>query len=225
MNTLARKTILGFVQLIIGLGILLLAPAWTLDFWQAWVYLSVFAVSAALITAYLWKKDPMLLERRVNAGPGAEKEKSQILIQMLALIVFISIFVLTSLDHRFSWSNVPLPVVIVADVLVALGFFFVFLVFRENTFTSATIEVAPGQRVISTGPYAIVRHPMYSGALVMLSGTPIAIGSWWGLLMFFPITVVIAWRLLEEERFLSKSLAGYEEYCRKVRYRLVPFVW
>jgi protein-S-isoprenylcysteine O-methyltransferase Ste14 len=225
MNHLARKTILGFAQLIIGLGILLFAPAWTLDFWQAWVYLFVFAASAALITAYLWKKDRNLLERRVNAGPGAEKEKNQKLIQLFASLAFVGVIILPSLDHRFSGSDVPLSVVIVGDVLVALGFLIIFIVFKENTFAAATIAVAPDQKVISTGPYAIVRHPMYSGALVMLFGTPLALGSWWGLLTFIPMTFIIAWRLLDEEKFLCKSLSAYKEYLQKVQYRLVPFIW
>jgi len=211
MNNLTGKTILGFAQLITGLGFILLATAWTLDFWQAWVYLFVFAASAALITAYLWKNDPKLLERRVNAGPGAEKEKSQKRIQVSASLVFIGVMILPSLDHRFSWSHVPLSVVIAGDVFVALGFLVIFIVFKENTFTAVTIEVVPGQKVISTGPYAIVRHPMYSGALVMLLGTPLALGSWWGLLMFIPMTFVIVWRLLDEEKFLSKNLSGYKE--------------
>ncbi len=225
MNALARKTILGFAQLIIMLGVLLFAPAWTFDFWQAWVYLFVFAALAALITAYLWRKDPRLLESRVNAGPGAEKETSQKLIQVLASLAFIGILVLPSLDHRFVWSHVPLSVVIAGDVLVALGFLFVFSVLRENPFSAATIEVAADQKVISTGPYAIVRHPMYSGALVMLLGTPLALGSWWGLLMLVPMTLVIVWRLLDEERFLSKNLQGYAQYRQRVRYRLLPPVW
>jgi protein-S-isoprenylcysteine O-methyltransferase Ste14 len=225
MNTLARKTILGFVRLVVAMGASLFAPAWTLDFWQAWVYLFTFAASSALITLYLWRKDPKLLERRVNAGPGAEKEKSQKLIQLFASILFVSIIIIPSLDRRFSWSDVPFPVVIAGDVLVTLGFFVVFIVFRENTYAAGTIEVAAGQKVISTGPYAIVRHPMYSGALVMLAGTPLALGSWWGLLMFVSMALVIIVRLLKEEQFLSKSLPGYEEYCRKVRYRLAPFIW
>jgi protein-S-isoprenylcysteine O-methyltransferase Ste14 len=225
MNALATKTILGFAQLIIILGVLLFAPVWTFDFWQAWVYLFVFAASAALITAYLWRKDPRLLESRVNAGPAAEKESSQKLIQGLASLAFIGILILPSLDHRFAWSHVPLPVVIAGDVLVALGFLFVFIVLRENPFSAATIEVAADQAVIATGPYAIVRHPMYSGALVMLLGTPLALGSWWGLLMLIPMTIVIVWRLLDEERFLSKSLPDYAEYRQRVRYRLLPSVW
>lgn len=225
MSALTKKTLIGFVQLIGALGILLFAPAGTLNFWQAWVYLFVFAVSTSLITVYLWKKDPKLLERRVNAGPGAEKEKSQKLIQLFASLAFLGVLILPSLDHHFSWSDVPFPIVIAGDVLVALGFLIIFIVFRENPFTAATIEVALDQEVISTGLYGIIRHPMYAGALVMLFGTPLALGSWWGLLMFIPITLVIVCRLLAEERFLVNNLPGYPAYCRKVRYRLVPFVF
>lgn len=225
MSHLAKRTVLGFTQLITVMGILLFAPAWTFGYWQAWVYLSVFAASSALITVYLWEKDPKLLERRLNAGPRAEKDKVQKLIQLFASFAFIGAMILPSLDHRFLWSAVPLPVMIAGDVLVALGFLFVFLVFKENTFTAATIEVVSDQRVISTGPYAIVRHPMYSGALVMLLGTPLGLGSWWGLLMFVLMGFTIAWRALDEERFLLTNLRGYEEYCQMVRHRLVPFVW
>jgi protein-S-isoprenylcysteine O-methyltransferase Ste14 len=225
VDNIATKTVRGFALLIVALGLVLFSPAWTLDYWQAWLYLFVFAASSALITAYLWKKDRKLLERRIDAGPAAEKEKSQQWIQLLASFVFLGAMVLPSLDHRFSWSAVPLPVVIVGNVLTALGFLIVFLVFKENTFTAATVVVAPGQKVVSTGPYAVVRHPMYSGALVMFLGTPLALGSWWGLIMFVPMIFTIAWRTRDEERFLFKNLRGYREYCQIVRYRLVPFVW
>jgi len=225
VSTLARRTLLGFAQLIVALGIALFAPAWTLEFWQAWIYLVVFFASSALITVDLWQKDPKLLERRVNAGPAAEKQRTQQLIQLIAAIAFIGILVVPSVDHRFGWSTVPVVVVIVGDVLVATGFFIVFLVFRENSYTAATIEVAADQRVISTGPYAVVRHPMYAGALLLLFGTPLALGSWWGLLMFVAMTAVIGLRLLDEERFLVQKLPGYTEYCQDVRYRLIPFIW
>jgi protein-S-isoprenylcysteine O-methyltransferase Ste14 len=225
MNNLAIKTILGFAQLILMLGLFLFAPIWTFDFWQGWVYLSVFATSSALITIFLWKKDPKLLERRVNAGPTAEKEKTQKVIQVFASLAFIGLMILPSLDHRFSWSDVPVAIVTIGDGLVALGFYIVFMVFKENTFTAATIEIAPGQTVISTGPYAIVRHPMYVGGLIMLYGTPLALGSWWALLMDIPMTVVIVWRLLDEEHFLANNLSGYDKYCQNVRYRLIPSLW
>ena len=225
MNNLAKRTVVGFTQLIATLGISLLAPAWTREYWQAWVYLCVFAASAAIITIYLWKNDRKLLGRRIEAGPGAEKENSQKLLQLLASFVFVGAMILPSLDHRFRWSTVPLTMVITGDLLVALGFFIVFLVFKENTFTVATIVVSPDHAVVSTGPYAVVRHPMYSGALVMLLGTPLALGSWWGLLMFVPMVFIIARRACDEEQFLLKYLSGYEAYRRAVGYRLVPFVW
>ncbi len=222
---LKRKTLFGFVQLIVMLGLFLFAPAWSFNFWQAWVYLIIFVVSTAVITIYLWKKDPKLLERRVKAGPEAEKEKTQKIIQLFASICFFALLVIPAFDHRSRWSNVPLYIVIVGDVLVALGFFLVFLVFKENTFAAATIEVFPDQKVITTGPYSMVRHPMYTGGLIMLSGTPLALGSWWGLLILVPLTLIIVWRLLDEEKFLYKNLPGYKEYCQKTRYRLIPLIW
>jgi protein-S-isoprenylcysteine O-methyltransferase Ste14 len=135
------------------------------------------------------------------------------------------IFVLSAIDHRFSWSVVPLFLVVAGDVLVALGLLIVFWVFKENSFASATIEVGMEQTLVSTGPYALVRHPMYFGAFIMLTGVPLALGSWWGLLTVIPIMVIIVWRLLNEEIFLEKELPGYSAYRKKVRYRLLPLIW
>ncbi len=225
MDGLAGRTLLGFAQLVAFMAAALFGPAWTFDYWQGWAYVGVFAGSSALITAYLWKHDRQLLERRVKGGPAAENQPRQQLIQVCASLAFIGILVLPSLDRRFAWSHVPVAVAVAGDVLVALGFFAVFLVFKENTFTAATIEVAADQRVIDTGPYRIVRHPMYAGALVMLFGTPLALGSGWGEAFFIALALVIVWRLLDEEKFLSKNLPGYERYCAKVRYRLIPFVF
>src|SRR5271170_311857 len=143
MSSVAVKSIRGFLQLVAFLGVVLFAPAWTINYWQAWVYLTVFAGASACITAYLWKHDPQLLERRVNAGPAAEKEKTQKWIQALASLAFFGEIVLPSLDHRFRWSHVPAAFTLAGDILVLLGFFVVFLVFKENTFTSATIQVDP----------------------------------------------------------------------------------
>jgi protein-S-isoprenylcysteine O-methyltransferase Ste14 len=205
--------------------VLIFLPGWTLNYWQAWLFLFVFFASSLAITLYLMKADPELLERRVHGGSAAEKERSQKVIQRFAAMAFIATMVFPALDHRFRWSNVPLIGVLAGDLLVALGFFVVFLAFKENTFTSGIIEVAPEQKVISTGPYAIVRHPMYAGALVLLLGAPLALGSWWGLLTIVPMTIVLVWRLLDEERFLASNLAGYTGYQDKVRYRLAPLIW
>jgi protein-S-isoprenylcysteine O-methyltransferase Ste14 len=225
VNNLARKSIIGFTQLVVALGLALFVSAGTLEYAQAWVYLLIFVGSAGLISVYLWRKDPALLERRVSAGPTAERETSQKIIQSIAAIAFVATLVVPGLDRRFGWSRVPIPVSIVGDVLEAVGFFVVFLVFRENSFASAAIEVAAEQKLIATGPYAVVRHPMYSGALLMLFGTPIALGSWWGLLVCIPMAMTIVWRLIDEEAYLSKNLPGYPEYRRQVRYRLIPLVW
>lgn len=225
MEDLKKKALAGLLQLFIALAAFIFLPAWTLDYWQAWIFLAVFFACVLAITIYLVKNDPKLLERRVNAGPGAEKEKSQKTIQALAMMAFVAVMVFPALDHRFGWSAVPPYVCALGDILVALGLFFVFLVFRENTFTSGIIEVGSEQKVITTGPYARVRHPMYSGALVMLFGVPLALGSWWGLLTIIPMKLAIVWRLLDEEKFLARNLAGYSEYQSKVRYRLLPFIW
>ncbi len=225
MTELNKQAFGGLARFLITLAGLLFLPAWTLDYWQAWVFLAVFFTPALAITLYVMKNDPKLLERRMHAGPGAEKEKSQKIIQALATIAFIGTLVFPSIDHRFAWSAVPPYVAIAGDVLVAVGFLIVFFVFRENTFASATIEIAFGQRVVSTGPYALVRHPMYIAGLIIFLGAPLALGSWWGLLVMPPITLVIIWRLLDEEELLARSLPGYSEYRNKVKYRLVPLIW
>jgi len=193
-------------------------------FWQAWVYLFVTAAASAAIVAYLQRKDPTLLRRRTR-GPGAEKNAGQNLLQLLAMLVFSGTLVLSWFDHRSSWSHVPVFVEIAGYALVVFGFLIYFVVFRENTFAGATVEVVSDQKVITTGPYASVRHPMYCGLLVLLFGTPLALGSWWGLLMVVPMALVVAFRIRYEEAFLTENLDGYAEYCRKLRYRVIPFIW
>ena len=225
MKNLNTKAFGGLFFLIFIITASLFLPAWTFNYWQAWGFLVVFFASVFAITLYLMKKDPRLLERRVNAGPIAEKEIRQKIIQSIAGVAFIAIFVISSIDHRLVWSMVPTGVIIVGDILTLLGLLTVFFVFKENTFTSGIIEVANEQKVISSGPYALVRHPMYVGGLVMLLGVPFALGSYWGLLATIPIYIVIVWRLLDEEKFLAKNLAGYLEYKKKVTYRLIPFFW
>ncbi len=220
-----RKAFLGLISLSCILGLILFISAGTLYFWQAWVYLILFSGSSVMITLFLINNDMELLKRRLNAGVAAEKKMSQKIIQSFASFAFIAILIIPGLDHRFSWSNVPVILIVVAEFIVVLGFYIVFRVFRENSYTSATIEIAENQRVISTGPYSVVRHPMYSGALLMLLFTPPALGSYWGLIGFILIFIVIVLRLLDEEKFLSVNLKGYEEYCQRTRFRLIPFIW
>ncbi len=225
MSNLFIKTFLGFAFLMLVMAVALFLPAGSLGFWQAWVYLAVFAGCTILITAYLMRNDQDLLARRVRGGPTAETQKSQQVIQSLASLFFIALFIVPGLDFRFHWSSVPPAVSWVADGFVALGFYIVFLVFRENSYTSATIEVSGEQKVISSGPYAVVRHPMYAGAFLLLLATPLALGSWVSIPLPIPVILVIIVRLLDEEKFLSANLSGYEAYRQKVRYRLVPYVW
>lgn len=225
MNNLNKKAFGGLIFFILVVAALLFIPVWTFNYWRAWVFLVVLSISVFTITLYLAKNDPKLLERRVTAGSMAEKENSQKIIQFVAQIAFILIFVISAIDHRFAWSNVSTYLSIFGDFLVVLGLLIVFFVFKENTFTSAIIEVASKQKVISSGPYARVRHPMYTGAFIMLVGVPLALGSLLGELAVFFISLVIIWRLLDEERYLEKHLSGYKENKRKVKYRLVPYIW
>jgi protein-S-isoprenylcysteine O-methyltransferase Ste14 len=225
MNQLNIKAFAGILQLFFILGLSIFLPAWTLDYWQAWIVVVVFFACTLAVTVYLMKNDPKLLERRVSAGVGAEQERSQNIIQAFAAVAFIALFVVSALDHRFGWSTVPPYLVALGDILIVLGFYLVFLVFKENSFASGTIEVGADQCVISTGPYALVRHPMYIGALVMLVGVPLALGSLWGLVAIVPMTLVLIARLLDEEKFLTRNLAGYSEYQSKVRCRLLPLIW
>ena len=224
-KNLRARAWLALVVLAVVMGLLLFVPAGTVRYWQAWVYLSIFTGASFLTTLYLMRKDQALLDRRMSAGPTAEKRPTQKFIMLCTSIGFIALLVVPAFDHRFGWSTVPLSVVVTGDLLVAIGFYFIFLVYRENTFTSATIEVVENQKVISTGPYAIVHHPMYASASLYLLGTPLALGSYWGLVPIAAMMPFLIWRLLDEERFLAGNLPGYTEYQKQVRYRLVPFVW
>jgi protein-S-isoprenylcysteine O-methyltransferase Ste14 len=220
LNNRAFGRLLG---LLIGLAVLLFVPAWTLDYWQAWVFLAVFALSLVVLTFCLMKLNPQLLERRLNSG--SETRTKQKIIHFLVSKSLIVAAVLPAIDHRFGWSVVPPYVVAVGDALVALGCVLVCLVFKENAFASANIEVRTEQKTVTTGPYAVVRHPMYLGWLVTFFGIPLGLGSWWALFTVVPLTLVIAWRLLDEEVFLAKNMPDYAAYQRKVRYRLAPFIW
>jgi protein-S-isoprenylcysteine O-methyltransferase Ste14 len=217
MTSLNTRAWLSLVALAIVMALLLFVPAGTIRFWHAWVYLGLFFGLSAVITRDLMRRDPALLARRMKGGPTAERRPQQRIIMLAVSIGFI--------DVRFRWSAVPLGVVLLGDALFVVGFGFICLVYRENTYTSATIEVAPHQRVISTGPYAVVRHPMYASALLYLIGTPLALGSYVGFLPLALMLPFLLWRLLDEEHVLAHELPGYTDYQARVRYRLVPHVW
>jgi protein-S-isoprenylcysteine O-methyltransferase Ste14 len=225
MKNLNARAWLALAVLAVVMGLLLFVPAGTVHYWQAWAYLLIFTGASILITLYFMRKDPALLERRMSGGPTAEKQPTQKVIMLCTSIGFIALLVVPGFDHRFGWSTVPLGGVVAGDVLVAIGFYLIFLVYRENTFTSATIKIAENHKVISTGPYAIVRHPMYASGSLYLLGTPLALDSYWGFVPVAAMMPFLIWRLYDEERFLARNLPGYTEYQKRVRHRLVPFVW
>src|SRR4029079_11801414 len=225
MNKLIPSAVGTFLLGAIVLGVLLFLPAWTLDYWQAWVFIVVFMTSVNAIGVYLSLKDPALLERRKKGGPAAERNVAQKIIISIAITSFLALFIFCGFDHRFGWSPVPAYVSLAGDALVALGLLIDLIVFRENSFGGSTVETFEGQKVISTGPYALVRHPMYVGVLVMIIGVPLALGSWWGLAVVALIMPVLIWRILDEERLLKHDLPGYTEYTHQVQYRLVPYLW
>ena len=225
MNVLYLKAIGGLAILFLVMASLLFLPARTFAYWQAWVFLAVYFFASIAISLYLITSDPALLARRMSGGPFAEKEPAQRVIMSITSLAFVGLLVLPAIDHRLRWSELSPGAALAGDVLVLLGWLGIFFVFRENSFSSATIELASDQRVISTGPYAWMRHPMYAAALVMLLGIPIALGSSWGVLIVVAMLPVLIWRLLDEERFLVTNLPGYAEYQRRVRYRLLPPIW
>jgi protein-S-isoprenylcysteine O-methyltransferase Ste14 len=185
----------------------------------------LFGACCLVLTLYFLRRDPSLVERRMNVGPVAERERKQKVIQSFAAVLVCALFVVSALDHRFGWPSLTWPVVLVGDAFVLLGFYAFFRTFRENSFASSIIEVGSDQRVIDTGPYAWVRHPMYAGALLLFFATPPALDSWWGFVPAALLAAVIVWRLLDEEAYLARNLPGYDDYRRKVRWRLVPGVW
>lgn len=225
MSDLGKRALAGLTRFQIALAVMLFLPAWSLTYWQGWLYWVLFGASCLVITLYFLRHEPSLIERRMRGGPRAEKEPRQKLIQTFAVLLMAAIFVLSALDYRFGWSRVSPPAVLIADAFMLLGFFGMFLAFRDNAFAAAIVQVDSGQTVIDTGTYAIVRHPMYVGAIILFLATPPALGSWWGEIPVVLLIGMIAWRLTDEEAYLARNLPGYEAYMRKVPARLVPGVW
>lgn len=225
MKSLIYKSIAGLFFLFVVLGLALFLPAQTIYYLQAWIYLIIFAILAIIITIYLFINDKSLLERRVKQTPINETRLSQKIIQSLASVFFCLMFILSGFDYRFKWSKVPIYLSIIAEFFIVLGFLIIFWTFKENSFTSGVIEVDKDQKVISTGLYGIIRHPMYLGGLLVVIFSPFALGSYWAIFCIVPLTIVIITRILDEEKYLSETLTDYSEYNKKVRYRLIPFIW
>ena len=222
---MSGRLLISLAGLALAMGALIFASAGTLDFWQAWLFLACYFAASLVVSLWLQRHDPALLRRRMRGGPFAEGERSQKIIMTITSIGFIALLVVPGFDRQFGWSEMPDAVAIIGDMLLLAGWLGILAVFRANSYAAATIQVASGQKVVSTGPYAIVRHPMYAAALLMLLGIPISLGSWWGALVLLALLPALAWRLLDEERLLLRDLEGYAGYRRKVPWRLIPHLW
>ena len=219
-----QAVVQGVVGLVFFLG-LIFGPAGTLDYWQGWAFLGVFGASTVAFTIYLAIYDKPLLERRLKAGPWHEKERSQRIIVSLVLLAFVASIVLPVLDYRHNVSRVPGWVSLLGNAIILASFIAIFRVIRTNSWAASNIRVEAGQKVVDTGPYAYVRHPMYAAAVWLFVGIPLALGAWWPVGLLILLLPILLWRLLDEERILSRDLPGYPEYMRRVKYRLVPHVW
>ena len=224
MKTLVQAAISVPIGLVV-FGLLVFWPAGTFDYWQGWTFIAVFAVATLIPSVYLAVKNPEALRRRMQAGPGAETRPLQKLVSAVAFGSMAAMIVISALDFRFGWSSVPAAVSVVGDVLVGVGLTIAMLVTIQNGYAAANITVESGQQLSSTGWYGLVRHPMYFGNVIMMIGVPLALGSYWGLLIVIAGLLVLALRINDEELLLTQELAGYRDYMQKVHYRLVPYVW
>ena len=219
---ITRRAILAAASAVVFFCLLFFAPAGTFAYWQAWAYMGVVLIPMLFVLVYMLRSAPELLARRLQMR---ERERTQQGVIGFGIVFLIGAFLLPGFDRRWGWSSMPWWVVVAADLLVLLGYAMIFRVFRENRYTSRTVQVEQGQQVISTGPYARVRHPMYVGVLVFYLASPIALGSWWAFLPAAVIIPILVVRILNEEQVLERDLPGYKEYKQKVRYRLVPGIW
>jgi protein-S-isoprenylcysteine O-methyltransferase Ste14 len=225
MDPLYKKAI---AQGIAGMAVFvafIFLPAGTWHYWQGWLFIAVFSASTVAFTVYLALYDRPLLERRMNAGPQYENEGPQKIIVSLIIVGFSVFIILPPLDHRIGLSPVPAYLSLLGDILIIFSFLFIFWVLKVNSFAAANISVADDQKVIDTGPYEYVRHPMYAGALWLFIGMPLALGSWLTICLVPLILPLLIWRLLDEERILRRDLPGYNEYASRVRQRLIPYIW
>jgi protein-S-isoprenylcysteine O-methyltransferase Ste14 len=224
-KALMRQALPRQAAFVLFLALLLFVTAGTARYWQGWLYIVAFVGSSVALGLYFTKHDPALVERRMRGGPTAEQEPAQKIIIALLMAGFLLMIVLPALDYRQHWSNVPTWLAILADAGIVASFIVFFFVMKQNSYAATTVRVEAEQPVISTGLYGMVRHPMYTGALLLAVCTPLALGSYWSLLLLIVLVPVLAWRLLDEERVLTRDLRGYADYCGRVRSRLIPFVW
>ena len=218
------QSLAGMLFLFTVMSACLFLPKMTFQFPLAWIYLVVFFIPVIIITIYIFVNDKNLLKSRLAVGAVAEKRCFQKIIQGLAGVFFISIYIVSAFDYKLGWSVVPLWLSYLANTISFISFVGLFFVFKQNSFLSVTIEIQSQQKVISTGLYEIVRHPMYMFASVLLLFTPLALGSFFGLIFSISTIILIYFRAIDEEKELITSLEGYNDYCKKVKYRLIPFI-
>lgn len=228
MEVTVKTVVKGLLSATLGLisfGLLLFVPAGTTHYWQGWAFLAVFTLFTWIPTVYLLRTNPAALERRMQAGPKAETRPLQRILITVIFIAFPATFIVSALDWRYGWSMVPAPVSVIGDVLIAIGLGVAMLVIIQNGYAAANVRVEEGQTLASTGLYGLVRHPMYTGNVVLMLGIPLALGSYWGLFLLIPGMLVLVLRIRDEEELLTQELSGYREYAERVRYRLLPYVW
>lgn len=224
MNTLVKGVVSAALGLV-AFAAMLFLPAGTFHYWQAWVFLAVFAFYTWIPSVYLVRKNPAALERRMHAGPLAESRTLQQILSTVVFISFPAMLVISALDHRFGWSPVPTTITVVGDILVAVGLGLAMLVVAQNGYAAANVTVESGQQLVSNGLYGLVRHPMYTGSVIMMVGIPLALDSYWGLLLLIPSLLVLILRIRDEEDLLTHELSGYRDYTQRVHYRMLPYVW
>lgn len=203
-------------------GLLLFVPAGTLDYPGAWAFMALLFVPMLVFGTVLLVKSPELLKKRLNTR---EKERAQVIVILLSSLVFIAAFVLAGLDFRFGWTHVPMAVRVISAVLLLLAYALYMEVMRENAWLSRTVEVQQGQKVVDTGLYGIVRHPMYLATLLLFLAIPLVLGSWGSFAVMLLTVPVLVLRIISEERVLAEGLEGYEAYREKVCFRLLPGIW
>jgi protein-S-isoprenylcysteine O-methyltransferase Ste14 len=201
---------------------MLFIPAGSLKYWNAWLYIGSLITPMTIALVYLYTHDPSLLEKRINTS---EKEKEQKSYVKLSLVWFIISFVLPGLDFRYGWSSVPLWLVLMSVVVMQFGYTLFILVMKQNSYASRVIEIQEKQKLIDTGLYAIVRHPLYLTASIIYISSPLILGSFYALIPIAFLPLMLAYRIINEEKILIDGLEGYKEYMKKVKYRLIPFVW
>jgi protein-S-isoprenylcysteine O-methyltransferase Ste14 len=224
VKTIPGILVSGLAELVI-VGLMLFLAAGTFNYWQAWVLLAVFALSTWIPGVYLMRTNPVALQQRMRAGPTAENRMLQKVVLAGWYLSLAAMFVVSAFDHRFAWSRIPTAFWLVGVVLVGVGLGMKMLVVIQNSYAAATVRVEAGQKVVSTGLYGLIRHPMYAANVIMMVGIPLALDSNWGLVFVIPGMIVLALRIRDEEKLLQEELDGYRDYTRKVRYRLVPYMW